>query len=184
MIIAMAALLLNGCIGSAPGGKVGGRYCAADYKPNVKLGTRTLADKIVVKQSKHKLYLYRNGKVIKTMRVSLGKKMSKGPKVKQGDLRTPVGRYCITKRRRHPIKYRAFDISYPNAADRARAAKLGVKAGSYITIHGQPHWNKDGHGDAYTLRHDWTNGCIAVSNKDLDWLWSAVAAGTPIVIKL
>ncbi len=183
-IVASLAFWLNGCMSSMPRGKVGGHYVASDYQPSVKLGANTLADKIVVKQKEHKLYLYKKGKIIKTMPVSLGKNMAKGPKTKQGDFCTPAGNYRITGRRRHSVKYRAFDISYPNRADRARAAKLGVKPGSHITIHGQPHWNKKGQGDNYTLRYDWTNGCIAVTNKDLDWLWSSVRTGTPIIIKM
>ena len=172
---------LSGCI--APTGKTGGHYSSKDCKP-VPFRPDRAADKVVIKQRAHKLYIYHNGKIIKTMDTSLGKNtMSKGPKVRQGDYCTPVGHYRIVDKRCHYLKYRAMTISYPNAADRARAAKLGVKPGSYITFHGQPHWNKDGHGDSYTLRHDWTNGCIALTNKDLDWLWSAVRPGTPIIIE-
>jgi murein L,D-transpeptidase YafK len=73
-------------------------------------------------------------------------------------------------------------ISYPNAADRARAAARGVKTGGYITIHGQPKWNADGHGDDYTLSRDWTEGCMAVPNRAMDRLWTAVENGVSITI--
>ncbi len=73
-------------------------------------------------------------------------------------------------------------ISYPNAKDKARARKNGVNPGGYITIHGQPKWNADGRGDNYTLSRDWTEGCVAVPNADMDTLWQAVANGVKIDI--
>ncbi len=180
--IATALLWLGGCV-MAPTGKRGGHYSSRDCKP-IPFRPDRAADKILIKQHEHKLYVYHNGKVIKTFRTSLGKNtMSRGAKVKAGDFCTPVGTYKILDKRCHSIKYRAMTISYPNAKDRARAKKLGVNPGNYITFHGQPYWNRDGHGDSYTLEHDWTNGCIALTNKDLDWLWSAVKPGTIVVIE-
>jgi len=177
-----AIFFISGCAPSAPTGVTGGFYTPADCqnKPDAIFDPSRAADKLVVDKSEHKLYVYKDGKVIKTFRVSLGS--NPGPKVQEGDFKTPVGSYTILDKRCHPVKYRAMTISYPNAQDRARAAKLGVNPGSMITIHGQPHWNADGHGDSYTLAHDWTNGCIALSNKDLDWLWGSVRVGTPIII--
>jgi len=174
--------IINGCAPSAPTGVVGGTYTYKDCqnKPSAKFDPSRAADKLVVNKSEHKMYVYKDGKVIKVLPVSLGS--NPGAKVQQGDLRTPVGSYTILDKRCHPIKYRAMTISYPNAQDRARAARLGVNPGSMITIHGQPYWNKDGHGDSYTLSRDWTNGCIALTNSDLDWLWGSVRVGTPIII--
>jgi len=179
--VLIVAFIVSGCV-SAPTGVTGGYYTPADCanKPMAKFDPSRAADKIVVNKSEHRMYVYKNGKVIKTFPVSLGS--NPGRKVQAGDLRTPVGRYYIVDKRCHPIKYRAMTISYPNAEDRARAAKLGVNPGSMITIHGQPHWNADGHGDSYTLSHDWTNGCIALTNSDLDWLFGSVRVGTPIII--
>jgi len=173
---------ISGCAPSAPTGVTGGMYTSADCqgKPDAIFNAARAADKIVVNKSEHRMYVYKNGSVIKTFPVSLGS--SAGRKLAQGDFKTPVGRYTILDKRCHPIKYRAMTISYPNAEDRARAAKAGVNPGSMITIHGQPHWNADGHGDSYTLSHDWTNGCIALTNSDLDWLWGSVRVGTPIII--
>ena len=173
---------ISGCAPSAPTGVTGGMYTSADCqgKPDAIFNAARAADKIVVNKSEHRMYVYKNGSVIKTFPVSLGS--SPGRKLAQGDFKTPVGRYTILDKRCHPIKYRAMTISYPNAEDRARAAKAGVNPGSMITIHGQPHWNADGHGDSYTLSHDWTNGCIALTNSDLDWLWGSVRVGTPIII--
>lgn len=180
----LSLFIITGCT-PKPYGIVGGHYTSDDYKnkPNANFDPSRAADKIVVDKSKHKLYVYKNGAVIKTFPVSLGANDYLGCKVKRGDKRTPVGRYTILNKRRHPVKYRAFTISYPNAKDRALAAKRGVDPGSQITIHGQPHWNADGHGDSYTLSHDWTDGCIALTNKDLDWLTGSIQPGTPIIIK-
>ena len=181
-LIVLGSLFIIGCAPTVPTGVTGGYYTSADCqgKPDAIFNPARAADKIVVNKSEHKMYVYKDGKVIKTFPVSLGS--NPGRKLSQGDLKTPVGRYTILDKRCHPIKYRAMTISYPNAEDRARAAKAGVNPGSQITIHGQPHWNADGHGDSYTLSHDWTNGCIALTNSDLDWLWGSVRVGTPIII--
>jgi len=182
LVLLGAMVWLSGCFGPTATGGSKGQYNLKECKP-IPFRPDRAADKLVIKQKEHKLYVYHNGKVIKTFRVSLGKNMKQGGKVKAGDFRTPIGTYKILDKRCHPIKYRAMTISYPNAQDIARAKKLGVNPGNYITFHGQPYWNRDGHGDSYTLAHDWTNGCIALTNKDLDWLWSAVKPGTPVIIE-
>ena len=178
-------LFFTACGPKIPTGVVGGSYTSEDYenKPDAVFDPARAADKVVVVKSERKMYIYKNGEVIKTFSVSLGTNDHLGNKVKRGDKRTPVGTYTILNKRHHPIKYRAMTISYPNAADRARARKLGVDPGSMITIHGQPHWNADGHGDSYTLSRDWTDGCVALSNKDLDWFWGSIQPGTKIILK-
>ncbi len=183
IILVAVTFFISACAPSAPTGVRGGVYTSEDCKnkPDAKFDPARAADKIVVDTASHTMYVYKDGKVIKELPVSLG---SNGVgKVQQGDLKTPLGTYRILDKRCHPVKYRAMTISYPNAEDRKRAKELGVNPGSMITIHGQPHWNADGHGDDYTLSHDWTNGCIALTNSDLDWLWGSVSVGTPIIIK-
>ena len=183
-VLSATALFIAGCT-QRPTGITGGYYTPQDCKnkPDAIFNPARAVDKIVVDKSDRKMYLYKNGKVVDEFRVSLGKNDHLGNKVKRGDKKTPVGIYSILNKRCHPIKYRAMTISYPNSQDIARAARLGVDPGSLITIHGQPHWNADGHGDNYTLSRDWTDGCIALSNKDLDKLWGRVRVGTPIEIK-
>ncbi len=181
--VMITALVVSGCslFGPAkPSGKVGGKYPSSGCEQPL---SSTLADKIVVDKSDRKMYLYKGNKLLASMRVSLGENDHQGPKVKRGDKRTPIGTYTILNKRCHPIKYMAMTISYPNAEDRARAARQGVDPGSLITIHGQPHWNADGHGDDYTLSKDWTEGCIALSNSGMRKLWSMIKVGTPITLR-
>ena len=141
-------------------------------------------DKIVVYKKKRKLYTYAKGKQINEFRISLGDKggANGGDKVKIGDYRTPEGSYTIVRKKCDNRLYKSLMISYPNAKDKARARKNGVNPGGYITIHGQPKWNADGRGDNYTLSRDWTEGCVAVPNADMDTLWKAVENGVKIDI--
>ena len=139
-------------------------------------------DMIKVFKKKRRLYAYSKGKKVYEFRVSLGKNGDKGHKVQAGDYRTPTGHYCIVRKKCDRRLYKSLMISYPDREDRARARRLGVKPGGYITIHGQPKWNKNGEGDNYTLSRDWTEGCIAVSNKAIDTLWVAVKNGVKIDI--
>ncbi len=143
----------------------------------------TPISKIVVYKKKRKLLAYdASGKKMYEFRISLGKNADKGNKIQAGDYRTPEGSYKIVRKKCDSRLYKSLMISYPNAADKERAAKRGVSAGGYITIHGQPKWNADGRGDAYTLAHDWTEGCMAVPNKAMDKLWVAVHNGVKIDI--
>jgi len=182
--IAVASLVLAGCSSNSattagPTGTVGGTYGGGCEQQM----SGITADKIVVDKSDRTMTLYRTGVEMDSMQVSLGANDYQGNKVKRGDKRTPIGTYTILNKRCHPIKYMAMTISYPNAADRAKAAQIGVDPGSDITIHGQPNWNADGHGDSYTLSKDWTDGCIALSNSDMRKLWSKVRVGTKIIIQ-
>jgi murein L,D-transpeptidase YafK len=104
-----------------------------------------------------------------------------GPKVRQGDHRTPEGSYVLDSRNPNSHFYKAFHISYPNSKDIAAAKKLGANPGGDIMLHGL---SKEYAfvGKAQGL-HDWTDGCIAVSNEEMDEIWTLVRVGTPIEIK-
>ena len=183
---ALGALLLNSCGEPVAYGKVDKtpyptKECIKELSCSAELKGPQI-DKIVVYKKKRKMYTYSHGKLMHEFRISLGKNADKGNKVKAGDYRTPEGSYKIVRKKCDNRLYRSLMISYPNAADKARAAKRGVSTGGYITIHGQPKWNADGRGDAYTLSRDWTEGCMAVPNKAMDALWHAVRNGVKIDI--
>jgi murein L,D-transpeptidase YafK len=118
--------------------------------------------------------------VIRTYKVALGQG-GLAPKRRQGDARTPGGHYKISARLPASEYHRGLLISYPNAEDRQRAARLGVPPGGDILIHGLP--NGQGYiGAAHRLR-DWTLGCIAVTNPEIEEIWSLVPLGTPVEIR-
>lgn len=183
---AIAALLLTSCGEPVAYGKVDKTpYATKECLKELSRGAElrgTPIDKIVVYKKKRRMYTYSKGKLMHEFRISLGKNGDKGNKIKAGDYRTPEGSYRIVRKKCDNRLYKSLMISYPNAADKARAAKRGVSTGGYITIHGQPKWNADGHGDAFTLSRDWTEGCMAVPNAAMDKLWQAVANGVKIDI--
>ncbi len=156
--------------------------CNRELSRGAELDASSQIDKIVVYKGKRKLYTYRNGTEVGEYRMSLGKNGDKGDKVKAGDYRTPEGTYTITRKKCDSRLYKSLLISYPDKADIAKARARGVNPGGYITIHGQPKWNADGSGDSYTLTQDWTEGCMAVPNRDMDILWKSVAKGVKIEI--
>jgi murein L,D-transpeptidase YafK len=138
------------------------------------------ADRVLVIKSKSKLYLERQGKILKQYHVTFGAN-PRGHKQKKGDERTPEGKYILDYKNLDSRFYKSIHISYPNEADKKRAKKLGVNPGGYIMIHGQK--NGFGRVSFITQRFNWTDGCIAVSNQAMDEIWLAVDVGTPIEIK-
>lgn len=138
------------------------------------------ADFVLVVKSEARLYLKKNGRTLKKYRVAFGAD-PRGHKQKQGDERTPEGRYLLDYKKADSAFYKAIHISYPNARDRRRARAAGVDPGGQIMIHGQ----KNGLGWlSFISQHfNWTDGCIAVSNQTMDEIWEAVDAGTPIEIR-
>jgi len=181
------ALFMGGCGKPTYYGKVDKtpydiKACLKELASGSEIRSDRIIDRLEAYKSKRMLYGYRHGKKVFESRMSLGKNADKGNKIKRGDYRTPEGHYTIVRKKCDPRLYRNLMISYPNAEDIARAKKRGVHPGNYITIHGQPKWNADGRGDAYTLSHDWTEGCMAVPNKKMLQLWQGVRNGTPIII--
>ena len=136
------------------------------------------ADEVLVLKSQRKLYLMQGGKILKRYKVSLGGHPV-GPKIREGDRKTPEGKYVLDWHNTESQFYKSIHISYPNENDLARAEKLGVPPGGDLFIHGQPN-DFTGPGKQ---PGDWTDGCIAVSNQEMDEIWRAVADGTPIEIK-
>lgn len=136
------------------------------------------ADKVIVLKRERKLLLTKDGEVLKAYAVSLGANPV-GPKIRQGDSRTPEGNYVLDGRNAQSQFHRSIHISYPNPHDLLRARRLGVPPGGNLFIHGEPN---DYHG-TYQHPGDWTEGCIAVTNAEMDEIWRAVIDGTPIEIK-
>lgn len=134
------------------------------------------ADGIIVRKEKRSLALLRDGKLIKDYPIQLGKDPV-GHKLRQGDGRTPEGNYRITLRNPQSQYHLSLKVSYPSSEDRRRAAKAGVSPGGDIFVHGMPNWAKE------PLEGDWTAGCIAVTNQDMEEIWSLVPVGCPISIK-
>ena len=131
--------------------------------------------RLVLMKGERKLYLLHGDKTLKTYNVSLGF-APKGPKQFKGDGRTPEGRYYISRRNPNSRYHLSIGISYPNARDIARARKMGKDPGGDIFIHGGPVRLVD------FVKKDWTWGCIAVSNREIEEIYSMVKDGTVIDI--
>jgi len=148
--------------------------------PGDAIAVGVLADRVVVSKSKRQLDLYANGKLLKSYVVSLGRNPV-GPKRQEGDKRTPEGLYAIESHNPRSSFHKALRVSYPSAADRLAAAKRGVAPGGDIMIHGA----RNGLGFLGRLhrRVDWTAGCIAVTNPEIEEIYRVVPDGTPIEIR-
>jgi murein L,D-transpeptidase YafK len=139
-----------------------------------------VADRIVIEKRARTLTLFRGDGKLKIYKVALGSDPV-GPKQQQGDGRTPEGTYVIDARKKNSQFHRALHISYPNAEDRRLARQHGVSPGGDIMIHGLPN-GMASIGSAHR-RRDWTQGCIAVTNEEIEEIWRAVPNGTRVVIK-
>jgi len=133
---------------------------------------------LVVKHFRH-LYVFHQQKLLKVYRVSLGGNPV-GHKHFEGDLRTPEGLYHITRKNPHSAAYKSLGISYPNKADIAYARKAGKSPGCDVMIHGL--WNGFPDDGTDYSKQDWTWGCIAVNNKEMDELYQYVSVGCPVNI--
>jgi len=143
-------------------------------------GTTLKADSILILKKDHLLELMAAGKVIRTYHVALGRG-GLAPKQREGDELTPEGHFTIDSRSAQSHYHKALHVSYPTADDRARAANMGVSPGGAIMIHGLP--NGMGLiGSAHRL-YDWTLGCIAVTDEEIDEIWKLVPEGTPVEIR-
>jgi murein L,D-transpeptidase YafK len=137
-------------------------------------------DLVTVEKGARSLSLFSDGAVVKSYRIALGFN-PEGHKVREGDGRTPEGRYIIDTRNTESRYHLSLRISYPDRRDIARAANRNVPPGGDIFIHGLPN-GRGGFGSTHRSR-DWTAGCIAVTNTEIEEIWAAVADGTPIEIR-
>lgn len=147
--------------------------------PAVALTRFETADRVVVRKAERKLYLLKNGQVMRSYKVALGLE-PEGHKLREGDFRTPEGSYRLVERNADSDFFLSIRVSYPNDDDLRRARSRGVAPGGQIMIHGLP--NNPSRSPEYYRRTDWTNGCIAVSNSDMVDIWLMTARDTPIEI--
>jgi murein L,D-transpeptidase YafK len=161
MVAALMAAMLAGCASESP-------------KP-------TRVDLVQVKKSERKLQLIGDGKVVREYRVALGEQ-PRGHKMQEGDERTPEGNYVLDWRNPNSRFYKSIHISYPNERDILLARFTGVDPGGMIMIHGQPDYIRSAKVLAEYKRRDWTDGCIAVQNHEMEEIWRIVRDGTPIKI--
>ncbi|MFU1856301.1 L,D-transpeptidase family protein [Sphingobacterium sp. NGMCC 1.201703] len=152
---------------------------AYNLYPESRLPQNTVVDKLVVYKSKRSLLAYADGRLLKSYRISLGGQPI-GAKEIEGDLKTPEGLYVINDKNPHSDYHKNLGVSYPNEKDIAHAKTLGKAAGGDIKIHGL----RNGMGFIGKLQRyvDWTLGCMALTDTEIDELYQAVPIGTAIEI--
>jgi murein L,D-transpeptidase YafK len=152
---------------------ISGLCCAAPATP-------IQADKIVILKSARSMILLSGGKVLKTYKVALGS-VPIGPKRVEGDHKTPEGDYIIDAKNAHSRFHLSLHISYPSAADQQRARSLGARPGGAIMIHGLA--KPFAYLGPLHRQTDWTDGCIAVTNAEIEEIWKLVPVGTRVEIR-
>jgi murein L,D-transpeptidase YafK len=152
-----------------------GTIAAPDFVPQ-----HEKADSLLVVKSERKLYLYKDGEVLRSFDIALGL-IPEGPKEREGDFRTPEGHYHLAARNPNSDYFLSIQISYPDARDVARARAANVAPGGQIMIHGRPNVPK--YSETRYQTWDWTDGCIAVSNSDMVDIWLMTDSATPIEIR-
>jgi murein L,D-transpeptidase YafK len=135
-------------------------------------------DRIVVDKSDRRMQLWQDGRVVRSYRIALGF-TPEGDKQRQGDGKTPEGTFRIDRRNDQSAFHLSLGIDYPQADDLQRASAGGYSPGGDIFIHGQP----NAIGDGFRLRGDWTNGCIAVTNREMREIWAVTPIGTEVEIR-
>lgn len=161
-----------------PAFKKGGK--TSTWHPNPINLKGKIADKILVEKSERRLSLLSHNQLLKTYSISLGSH-PEGKKQREGDRRTPEGVYKIDQRNPHSAYHLSLHISYPNPTDIKNAKAQGYSAGGDIMIHGTP--NGFGRMSELFRYRDWTAGCIAVTNAEIEEIWQTVPNGATIEIK-
>jgi len=138
------------------------------------------ADSVLVIKSENRLYLMKDGLAFASFQATFGANPV-GHKQMQGDERTPEGHYILDYKNPNSQFYKSIHVSYPNAQDRKNARRLGVDPGGDIMIHGQA--NGWGWASPVAQFLPWTDGCVALSDRNMDKVWEAVDPGTPIEIR-
>nr|WP_242620409.1 L,D-transpeptidase family protein [Shewanella maritima] len=137
-------------------------------------------DLVKVDKSDRIMQLVSNNQVVREYSISLGGQ-PQGHKQQEGDQRTPEGSYILDYKKEDSSYYRSMHVSYPNASDKARAKALGVSPGGFIMVHGQR--NYLGWLAPIMQQFDWTDGCIALTNAEMDEFMALVSVGTEVQIQ-
>jgi murein L,D-transpeptidase YafK len=166
-LTAVASLAVSGCGGT-------------NYATRFKTYNGPEVTSVVVNKGARKVYLLNGQDVLREFKMDLGF-APEGPKQVEGDGKTPEGLYRIDRRNPNSAFHLSIGISYPNVEDRARAAKLGKRPGGEIFIHGEPNNAKDR--KRASRVSDWTAGCIAVRNEEIEEIYAMVTDGTPIALR-
>ena len=134
---------------------------------------------VYVHKAARQMFLYDGKVLLATFPISLGRSPV-GHKEREGDKRTPEGRYVLDYKNPNSQYYLSIHVSYPNAQDKKHARELGVSPGGDIMIHGQP--NSSSYSPDVLQRYDWTDGCIAVTNEQMDQIWAMI--DVPVTIRI
>lgn len=150
------------------------------FKSSEKLTSNSPIDKIVVIKSKRTLMIYSKNQLVKTYKIALGRQPV-GKKQIEGDKKTPEGNYTIWKKGPHAKYHKYLFISYPNISDKKNARKMHKEPGGLIYVHGlNKRYVKFG---KFHILKNWTDGCIAVTNEEIDELYKFIKVGTKIEIR-
>jgi murein L,D-transpeptidase YafK len=152
-------------------------YAHHNWSP---ISAGTSIDRIVIEKSARKLSIFRGGKEIKSYRIALGRNPI-GAKQEEGDMKTPEGLYTIDSRNPQSSFHLALHVSYPSNEDNRRAAERGISAGFDIMIHGIQ--NGRGWIGRFHRWTDWTAGCIALADEEVEELWRVTPDGTTVEIR-
>lgn len=155
-------------------------YITYNFYPEEKLPEGVVIDSLVVLKANRQMYVYSNSKLQKIYKIVLSNN-SVGGKEIEGDRKTPEGIYYITDKNPNSSYHKNLGISYPNQSDIERAKLLGKPPGDNIKIHGIR--NGLGFLGKFHRFREWTAGCIAVTNEEIDELFDAVKIGSTIAIK-
>jgi hypothetical protein len=166
--------------GGGTGGTAGTQAAAGSAWTLLPAEPLKQADAVLVDKSERRLYLLRGGQPFRSYRIALGLSPN-GHKEREGDFRTPEGRYTIYRRNPQSEFFLSLGISYPDEDDQARARRQGLKPGGAIMIHGLPNVLK--RPLDYYRSADWTDGCIALSNDDMLEVWLLTRTNIPIEIR-
>lgn len=178
-VVSLILVLFLSACAAAPGTQ--GQMEQRQAQPNVPSPGFRHVDFVLVKKSENRMYLLKEGQVVREYHVSLGKNPV-GHKVQEGDFRTPEGRYNLMYKNPKSRFFRSIMLNYPNERDIEMARRRGVNPGKHIVIHGQPN-EHFGPYDGVANAFNWTDGCIAVTNPEMMDIWKLVDVDTPIEIR-